>query len=77
MWRGEMTYEVKPKEYVLIRSLRTDELIAISADSWADYKWDMKSRTLSFEEVISGEKGYLTMLEQLANDENETTEDYK
>lgn len=73
-----MTLEVKPKEYVLVRSLKDDALFAITADSWADYKWDMKGRPLKFEEVISGEKGYLTMLEQLANEEDDTPdEDYK
>jgi hypothetical protein len=61
---------MKDKEYVLVRNIHTDELLAITKDSWADYKWDMKSRTLSFEEVMSGEKGYLTMLEQLADDKS-------
>lgn len=61
---------MKDGEYVLVRNIFTDELLAVSADSWADYKWDMKSRTLSFELVISGEKGYLTMLEQLADDKS-------
>ena len=68
-----MTLEVKPKEYVLIRSLKTDALYAITTDSWADYKWDMKGHPLKFEEVMSGEKGYLTMLEALANNETEET----
>jgi hypothetical protein len=68
---------VKPKEYVLIRSLKTDALYAITTDSWADYKWDMKGHPLKFEEVISGEKGYLTMLEQLANEEDGSTEETK
>lgn len=68
---------VKPEEYVLVRNIFTDELLAVSADSWADYKWDMKSRTLSFELVISGELGYLTMLEQLANAEDGSTEETK
>ncbi len=74
-----MTQEVKPKEYVLVRNIHTDELFAISTDSWADYKWETKklNRPLMFEEVISGEKGYLTMLEALANDEDATTEETK
>lgn len=61
---------MKDREYVLVRNIHTDELLAIGADSWADYKWDMKSRTLSFEVVMSGEKGYLTMLERLADDKS-------
>jgi hypothetical protein len=72
-----MTQEVKPKEYVLVRRIRTDELFAIPASSWADYKWEMKHKPPMFELVMSGEKGYLTMLEHLANGEDETTEDYK
>jgi len=74
-----MTLEVKPKEYVLVRSLDTDALFAITTGSWSDYKWDMKGRPLKFEEVISGDKGYLTMLEQLSNDDFlfDKTEDYK
>jgi hypothetical protein len=74
-----MTLEAKPKEYVLVRSLDTDALFAVTADCWADYKCDTKGRPLKFEEVTSGDKGYLTMLEQLSNDDFlfDKTEDYK
>ena len=72
-----MTQEVKPKEYVLIRSLKDDALYAITANSWADYKWEMKNKPPKFELVMSGEKGYLTMLEQLANAEDGSTEETK
>lgn len=57
-------------EYVLLRDLRTDELFAISASSWDDYKWEMRAKPPMFELVTSGEKGYLTMLEQLADDKS-------
>jgi hypothetical protein len=60
-------------EYVLVRNIFTDELLAISTDRWADYKWEMKAKPPMFEEVMSGEKGYLTMLEQLASNETEET----
>jgi len=74
-----MTLETKPKEYVLLRSLDTDSLFAVTAGRWADYKWETKGRPPRFEEVMSGEKGYLTMLEQLSNDNFllDKTEDYK
>jgi hypothetical protein len=61
---------MKDKEYVLLRDLRTDELFAIPASRWADYKWEVKNKPPMFEEVMSGEKGYLTMLEQLADDKS-------
>lgn len=67
----------EPEQYVLIRSLTTDELFVISAGNWADYGWEMKGKPPRFELVISGEKGYLTMLEQLANAEDGSTEETK
>lgn len=70
-----MTYEVKPKEYVLVRSRETDHVYVVKADSWADYKWEVARRNLEL--VVSGEKGYITMLERLANDNDKSTEDYK
>lgn len=65
--------EIKPKEYVLLRNIHTDQVHAVSADSWNDYKWEMKPPR-NLELVVSGEKGYLTMLEQLADDKS--TKDY-
>lgn len=62
-----MTQETKPEDYVLVRSLKNDALYAITKDSWADYKWDMKGQPLKFEEIFSGERGYLTLLERLGN----------
>lgn len=65
---------MKDKEYVLVRSRETDHVYVVKAEHWADYKWDMKPPR-DLELVVSGEKGYITMLERLAND-NETTRDY-
>lgn len=62
------------KEYVLVRSRETDRVYVVKAEHWADYMWDMKPPR-DLELVVSGEKGYITMLERLAND-NETTKDY-
>ena len=66
---------MKDKEYVLVRNIHTDELLAITKDSWADYKWEVARRNLEL--VVSGELGYLTMLEQLANEEDGSTEETK
>lgn len=67
---------VKHDEWTLVRSLKSDQVYVVKTTHWADFKWDMKTiATKEWEVVTSGEKGYLTMLEQLANDE--TTKDYK
>jgi hypothetical protein len=71
-----MTLEIKPDEWVLVRSRETDHVYVIKADNWADYKWEMRPPR-NLEVVVSGEKGYITMLERLANDRyNAATKEY-
>jgi hypothetical protein len=66
----------KSDEWVLVRSRKTDHVYVVKADSWADYLWEMK-QPRGFDVVVSGEKGYITMLEQLTNGEDSrATKDY-
>lgn len=67
--------KAKASEYVLVRSRTTDRVYVVKSAHWADYKWEVRNPDL--EVVVSGERGYLTLLEQLTNDEDESTKEHR
>lgn len=53
------------EEYVLLRNVHTDNILAVSAAGWKDYKTALPD-CRQFEVITRGERGDITLLERLA-----------
>lgn len=56
------------EEYVMLRDKKTDYILAVSVAGWNDYMAVMRNDT-RYEEIVRGERGDITMLEQFAKDQ--------